>query len=156
MTDKYYTSYYSNQAGGGYNHEDFGPLLRFHNIYQKGRGIGGFFNGIFRYLSPLLSSALQGLKSGAIDAGTDFLRGKPVNQIFRDTSIQMVDKLRDKAAEKIKQMSGSGICKKSIKGRLQALCNQSKAIRKRSTVKKRKPNISKKKTNKSRIIDIFT
>lgn len=145
--DKYYTRYYSNQSGGG--HEDFGPLLRFHNVYQKGRGIGGFFSGIFRYLTPLLSSALQGLKSGAIEAGTDFLRGKPANEIFRDTSIQMVDKLRDKAAEKIKQMSGSGKrVKKSIKGQMRRVCGQSKAISKRKTVKKRKI--------KSRVIDIFT
>jgi len=68
----------------------------------------------------------------------------------------VVDNLRDKAAEKIKQMSGSGIrVKKSIKGRLMSLRKQSKASSKHGKPKKRKKqnnNIS----NKKRILDIFT
>lgn len=153
--DNYYAKYYANQSGGGggYSNEDFGPLLRSQRVYQKGRGLGGFFGGIFRYLKPILTSALQGLKNEALQVGSDILQTqKPINEILRDRSIQVVDKLRDKAAEKIKQMSGTG-AKNSIKGCLKSRCKQLKVDRDR--VKKRK-NLLKNKSNKKRIIDIFT
>lgn len=104
-------------------------------------------------MKPILTSALQGLKSEALQVGSDILQTqKPINEILRDRSIQVVDKLRDKAAEKIKQMSGTG-AKNSIKGCLRSRCNQLKVVRDR--VKKRK-NLLKNKSVKKRIIDIFT
>lgn len=151
--DRHYTRYYSDQAGGSYSYDDFGPLLRTQRVYQKGRGLGGFFGGIFRYLKPLLTSALQGLKSEALQVGSDILQTqKPINEILRDRSIQLVDKLRDKAAQKIKQMSGTG-AKKSIKDRFTSPCKQLKVTRGR--VKKRKKKL-KNISNKKRIIDIFS
>lgn len=154
--DGYYTKYYSIQSGGGYNIDGFGPLLKSQKIYQKGRGIGGFFSGIFRYLRPLLSSALQGLKNEALQTGADILNGKPINKIFYDRSIEVVDKLRDKAAEKIKQMSGAGCrTRKTIKGCLTSCFKQSKRGSRQVKAKKKK-NIPINKSNKKRILDIFT
>lgn len=156
--DRYYIKYYTLQSGKGCNIEDFGPLLRSQRISQKGRGIGGFFSGIIRYLKPLLTSALEGLKSEAIQTGSDILQGKPINEIFRDRSIQIVDKLRDKATEKINKMSGAGIRKRpqnTIKGRLLNSNKQSITGCRQVKPKKRK-NISKNKLNKKRILDIFT
>lgn len=148
-----YIKYYSNQSGRGYTGEEFGPLLRSQRIYQKGRGIGGFFGGLFRYLRPLITSALSGLKTEVLQTGSEILQGKPINDALRDRSIQVIDKLRDKAAEKIKQMAGSGF-RKSIKGCLRGCCKQSKAGRGRGI--KRKKRAPKTKTDKKRIIDIFS
>lgn len=151
-----YIKYYSVQSGQGYSDENFGPLLRSQRIYQKGRGLGGFFGGLFRYLRPLLTSAFNGLKSEVLQTGADILHGKPINEALRDRSIQVIDKLRDKATEKVKQMAGSGFrkrLKKSIKGCLRGSCKQSKPGR--GTRRKRKKS-PKKKGNKKRVIDIFS
>lgn len=153
-----YTNYYSLQSGGGYNIADFGPLLHSQRIYQKGRGIGGFFSGIFRYLKPLLSSALHGLKNEVIQTGTEILNGKPINEILRDKSLQVVDKLRDKASEKIKKMSGAGFRKRAqkiIKRRSSGSTKQSRRDIRRVKAKQSK-NILKNKTKYNRILDIFT
>lgn len=148
-----YIKYYSIQSGRGqYIGEEFGPLLRSQRIYQKGRGIGGFFGGLFRYLQPLITSALSGLKNEVLQTGSEILHGKPISDALRDRSIQVIDKLRDKAAEKIKQMSGSGF-KKSIKGCLRGCCKQSKTGRGKGRKRKRAP---KNKADKKRIIDIFS
>lgn len=155
--DGYYTKYYSNQSGGGFSIENFGPLLRSQRIYQKGRGIGGFFSGIFRYLKPLLSSALQGLKDEAMQTGAEILSGKPIKEIFRDRTMQVVDKLGDKAKEKIKKMSGAGFRKRAqkiIKRCSTSSCKQSKADCRRVKTKPKK-KVIKNKSNKNRILDIF-
>jgi len=158
-----YIKYYSLQSGGGNSDADFGQLLRTQRVFQKGRGIGGFFSGIFRYLKPLLSSALHTLKGEALQIGSDLINTqKPLKEIIRDRSLQVVDNLRDKAAEKIKQMSGSGIRvkKKSIKGQLKRSRKQSKPGSKHDKPKKRKNKNNRKNkniiSNKKRILDIFT
>lgn len=171
-----YIRYYAQQEGGRYSRNDneFGNLLRLPKVYQRGRGLGGVFGSFWKYLYPLLEKGANFLKDELIETGADVLRNintqKPINDILRDRSVQVVDKLRNNAVDKINSMVGSGIkrrqgekikrkkCKtktatrntinrkiKSQKSQLQTL-----AIRvKRST--KTKP-----KTKQNRILDIFT
>lgn len=114
-----YVKYYSIQTGAGSNEEIFGPVIRFSPKYQRGRGLGGVFAKLFRFLKPALSSGLNFLKREAINTGADLINGlsqqKPLNEVLRDRSFQIVDDLRDKATNKIKnkikEMTGSG-CKR--------------------------------------------
>jgi hypothetical protein len=154
--DRIFTRYYYQQVGREYGDENIGPLIRSQKIYQIGRGLGGFFSGIFRHIRPLFTSALHGLKSEVLETGADIIRGiniqKPLNEILRDRSVQVVDKLRDKATEKIKKMSGAGLKRRlqnSIKG---CACKKLK----QSLVKPRRKKKNKiKQKPKTRIIDIF-
>ena len=82
---------------------------------------------------------------------------KPVNTILADRSIQLVDKLRDKATEKIKSMAGAGVKRKSLQIKGGPQSKHSHLIGVRHPVKKKKQSIKKNKTHsKTRIIDIFS
>lgn len=109
-----YLKYYALQAGAGYSNDDerFGQLLRYSPQYQRGRGLGGVFASLLRYLKPAFSSGLKFLKKEAVNTGLDLISGvgqqKPLKDILRDRSINIIDKLRDKAASKVTDMTGSG------------------------------------------------
>lgn len=88
--------------------EIFEPVIRFSPKYQRGRGLGLIFANLFRFLRAALSSGLN--------TGADLINGisqqKPIKEVLRDRSFQLVDNLKDIAAEKIKykirNMTGSG------------------------------------------------
>lgn len=149
----YYTQYYAHQTGRGvanvgYN-EQF-QQLQLPRVYQRGRGVGAIFSTIWRFLKPLLKSGASFVGREAVNTGADILQGianqKPIKQVLADRSIQVVDKIRDKTADKIKSMSGSGALGKRKKG------INSKASAKRrpfaSSLRAAKKKNKKKKTNK--------
>lgn len=150
MSDAY-VKYYLIQAGAGSNEEIFGPIIRFSPKYQRGRGLGGVFAKLFRFLKPVLSSGLKFLKKEALNTGVDLISGiaqqKPVKEILRDRSLQIVDDLKDKASMKIKNMTG-GSCKRLKKGCLKLKC-KGKGIKRKTT-----PIHSHSK--KYRVLDIFS
>lgn len=160
-----YVKYYTIQSGAGFNEERFGPLLRFSPKYQRGRGLGGVFAGLLRYLRPMLSSGLKFLKTEAINTGADLLSGinqqKPIKEILRDRSLNIVDNIRDKAVNKINNMSGSGRHLHQLKKKKTAKNKCSKAInigniKNRKKGIKRKRNSSVKHSKKQRVLDIFS
>jgi hypothetical protein len=89
--------------------------------FQRGRGLGGFFSGIFRTLKPLLSMGLsagkkiltseaaKSLGREALDAGKESLKRVAVDALTGKNVKESLDKELDEAkiklAEKIK---GSG------------------------------------------------
>lgn len=167
-----YVKYYAIQSGSGFDKERFGPILRFSPKYQRGRGLGGVFAGLLRYLKPMLSSGLKFLIPEAINTGADLLTGinqqKPIKEILRDRSLKIVDNIRDKAVNKINNMSGSGRLlhqlrkRKTVKNKCNSRKKCSKTINLGSIIKntkkgiKRQRNSSAKHSKKHRVLDIFS
>lgn len=163
-----YLQYYRAQSGRGlqYN-EDFGGLIRSPKLLQRGRGLGGVFANLFRYIKPLLYSGLNYFKDEALDAGSQFLQGKNPRDILREKGIAAVDKLREKAAEKINKMSGSGRkrkrsgktskCKKQKTNNIKPPKRQRISIKRRSPSKKHHSSSALKafKLQKQKLNDIF-
>jgi hypothetical protein len=156
---KLYLKHYSNQHGSGLELDNIGLLLKSPKIYQRGRGIGGIFTTIFRYIKPLLKSGLNFLKDEALHTGADVLRGisdqKPLKDVLKNRGAEIVNKLRDKAVEKINKMGGSGRKRKNLK----PIKGRSKKQKIQSDITRRtKRNKTKRKSSvkKGRILDIFT
>lgn len=162
--DNYYTRYYNHQIGGGGSDEQF-LQLKIPRVYQRGRGLGGIFSSLWRFMQPLLKSGASHLSRELIETGSDILKGvgdnKPIKSILADRSIQIVDKIRDKAANKIKTMAGAGkkrkkklnikdICKKQRKQTAQ-LVGYRQPLKKKNTTKKNKTKLQP-----HRILDIFS
>jgi hypothetical protein len=161
---KFYLKHYTNQNGSGFELDNIGTLLKTPRIYQRGRGIGGIFSTIFRYIKPLLKSGLSFIKDEALQTGADVLRGisdqKPLKDVLKNRGTEIVNKLRDKAVEKISKMGGSGRKRKRniskvIKGSLKKRKTHSNISRVRKKTKPRKKK-SAKKQKRGRILDIFS
>lgn len=161
-----YIRYYTNQIGGGNGGfytdvQSFGPLYKAPKIYQRGRGIGGCFGGVFRFLKPLFTSTIQFFRDEFLKTGSDLIHGiaeqKPMRDIIRDRSLEIVDKIRDKASDKIKAMSGSGmkrkIHNKIIKRPRNGYDHQYAANSKRAKKLKHKKSKTRNKNNSE--LDIF-
>lgn len=171
--DGVYIRYYIQQQGGrlSVDANEFGDVLKLPKVYQRGRGLGGVFGSFWKYLQPLLMKGANFVKDELIETGSDVLRNlntqKPMKEILRDRSVQMVDKLRNTAVDKLNSMVGSGgkykrkrkiTSKKSINKKVKRSKSQMKtlAVRvKRYSTAPRKKKI-KNKTPKNRILDIFT
>lgn len=151
-----YVKYYLIQSGAGSNEESFGPVVRFSPKYQRGRGLGGVFSSLFRFLRPVLSKGMTFLKKEALNTGVDLLSGlsqqKPMKEILRDRSFQIVDDLKDKATdkikEKIKKMTGSGCKRRSLVKPMKSKY-RGKGI-------KRTQKTSDSHSKKYRVLDIFS
>lgn len=155
---KLYLKHYSNQHGSGLEVDNIGLLLKTPRIYQRGRGIGGVFSTIFRYIKPLLKSGFNFLKDEALQTGADVLRGisdqKPLKEVLKNRGTEIANKLRDKAIEKINKMGGSGRKRKalkSIKGRSKKLKIQSD-----TSVGSKRNKTKRNSIKKGRILDIFS
>lgn len=165
MMDDYYTKYYFNQTGGGggdSNHlDDHFLQLKLPHIYQRGQGVGSIFNSLWKFLQPLLRKGASFASKQLLETGADVITGiaeqKPIKSILADRSIQIVDKLRDKAAEKIKSMSGSGSKRKRKHDviKTQSMKKQCQFVSRRPPVKNKK-KINKNSKNKYRVLDIFS
>jgi len=160
---KFYLKHYTNQNGSGLELDNIGTLLKTPRIYQRGRGIGGIFSTIFRYIKPLLKSGLSFLKDEALHTGADVLRGiseqKPLKDVLKNRGTEIVNKLRDKAVEKISKMGGSGRKRKrntpkAIKGTPKKRKTHSDISRVRKNTKPQKNSVKKQK--RGRILDIFS
>lgn len=157
--EEYYTRYYNHQIGGGSGENQF-LQLHIPRVYQ--RGVGSIFSSFWRFLQPLLKKGASFASKELLETGADIISGiaaqKPLKNIVADRSIQIVDKIRDKAATHIKSMAGSGTKRKhrrqSIKGKQKKKFNHS--VGHRQPVKKKNSNTKKNKIIKPRILDIFS
>jgi hypothetical protein len=148
-----YERYYRQQIGGSASYkDDFGNLLKLPKVYQRGQGSGGIFYKFWKYIQPILSHGANFLTGELIDTGTDVLKGlaqnKPIKDILLNKSVQVVNKLRDNAVNKIKTMAGAGIRKR-----------KQKIINKRAKLKRPHSKSTAKRVKKPRpprILDIFT
>ena len=103
MVDRYY-NYYTRQVGG-----EIGSIYRASYRVQKGRGIGSFLAGLWRFARPLLFSGLKTVGKEAASAGAAALADlgtKPVKEILRSRVSEAGQNLKRKAEEKLKSMTG--------------------------------------------------
>jgi nitrogen regulatory protein PII-like uncharacterized protein len=120
-----YINYFLSQQGG-----NFDDVHKSKHLFQKGygnsftliqhgQGIGNFFYGLYKLISPLLFNGLNTIKSEAINVGKNVLNdygSDSVGKLVSKYAIEGIDNLKTKAEAKIKQMSGNGIkSRKSIK-----------------------------------------
>lgn len=106
-----YLKYYNNQIGGGGGEVDFGSLFRVTPRIQRGRGIGNLFSGLFRYLKPFIYSGLNAVKGEAIRQGGNIIQNigtKPFSELLKESGVEGLHNLSEKAVNKLKTMSGSG------------------------------------------------
>lgn len=156
--DEYYINYYKNQVGGGQGEDQF-LQLKIPRVYQRGHGVGGIFSSLWRFLQPLLKKGATFASKELLETGKDILSGltvqKPLKTIIADRSIKLVDKIRDKAADKIKTMGGAGSKRKRKLKSINILSNEKNnhLVGHRQPEKKKKANKNK---SKQRIIDIFS
>jgi len=116
-----YTRYYVNQSGGG----EIGPVYSASYRMQRGKGIGSFFRGIFRFVKPLLYSAAKAVGKQALKTGSNVISGvlnkereEPVGAIFKNR----FNEARGKLQEKIKKMTGSGLNLKKTRKSKKKFC----------------------------------
>jgi hypothetical protein len=112
-----YERYYRHQIGSGASFQnEFGTLMKLPRVYQRGYGIGGIFSKFWSYLQPLLAPAGNFIANELVNTGADVLKGisqnKPIKTVLYDRSVNVVDRLRDKAVDKLKAMAGSGRSRK--------------------------------------------
>lgn len=156
--DEYYINYYKNQVGGGQGEDQF-LQLKIPRVYQRGHGVGGIFSSLWRFLQPLLKKGATFASKELLETGKEILSGlsiqKPIKTIIADRSIQLVDKIRDKAADKIKTMGGAGSKRKrNLKSiNIHSQDKKNHLVGHRQPTKKKKVNKNK---AKQRIIDIFS
>lgn len=170
----HYISYYLRQQGGGIG--DIGPLYRSPFILQKGSGgVGSFFSGVWKYLSPLLSSGVSALSNEAAKSGAAILGqvgNKPLKEVFKEQGKVAMKNLATRAADKLKRkmQGGEGRSIKYIKRAKQSYAAHSRSKRKQAGKGKRKQAGKgklrkhnkkktsvkrKRKTAKERFVDIF-
>lgn len=161
--EEYYTRYYSNQTGGGDGNTQY-LQLKIPRHYQKGRGLGGIFNSLWRFLQPLLKKGASFASKELLETGSDILSGissqTPIKTVLANRSINLVDKIRDKAAEKIKTMAGAGSKRKRnnkhINSNTKKKCNHFVSFSHSDKKEKSKKKNQKIKNKTTRVLDIFT
>jgi len=153
-----YLSHYS-QYGKGFN--DIGPIFYSRNIVQKGRGFGGFFRALYRYVKPLLSGGLRLLKTEGLKTGANILSDlaagtKPARDILKERGKQTLTNIGNKIKKTYQE--GSGMVTSCIK----------KKRKKKSGIKTKKPSKTrhsvirpsskqiKKQRKSKKIFDIFS
>lgn len=150
--NRHYIKYYLSQTGG--NIEEIGPLFHSAVNYQRGRGLGDIFGGLFRYIKPLLSSGINFLKNEVLSSGigalSDIASGASPKEVFQDRGKEALKNLRRGAVNKLHTMYGSGR-KRTIKRKKPSKTSHSYIKLKRRKVKK----VKKVKTHKKRVLDIF-
>jgi hypothetical protein len=99
-----YLSYYIRQAGG-----NFDPVVFKGNKYQRGRGFGNFFSGLFRRITPFLKTVGLDIGRQLLSTGThlldDAVQGRNMkeaaSQRFRDTGKTLVSNSMKTAREQM-------------------------------------------------------
>lgn len=109
-----YEEYYTNQAGNGLSYYRGIPL-------QRGSGLGGIFRSMFRMAVPLFKKGAkalgkQFLRTG-VEVANDVIQGKDVKSAVKQRAKEAGKSLTDKAANKVKNMIGSGQHKRKSKVR---------------------------------------
>lgn len=164
--DDPYLKYYTNQAGSGVSNVYRGAE------YQRGHGIGSFLGGLFRSVTPLLSSGVKALGKEALRSGIGFVgdlaHAIPAKEAIQRRVQEMTGNLKRRADSKIESvMTGYGYKRKrksvtaqSIKRLLQRKSIKRKPKRKQGkrTKKGTKKTTKKKKVGKRKyttVNDIF-
>lgn len=111
---KSFEDYYIAQAGKGLSYYQAIPL-------QKGYSLGGLFRSLFRAAVSLFKQGAKTLGKQALSSGVDLVpdvvHGKDVKASAKQRAKEAGHLLTDKAANKVKQMLGSGI-KRTVKKRI--------------------------------------
>lgn len=154
-----YLAYYRQQLGGGVS------VVYKGSPYQRGHGIGRFLGGLFRTITPLLSSGVKTMGKEAIKSSVNVLKdvisSVPPEQAISSGVKMFTSNLKRKADDKIDRvMSGSGYKRKKINvtpqslQKLLAVHNRSK---KRAPLKKSPKKGKKKKFSSAvrQVKDIF-
>lgn len=169
--NSHYINYYLRQHGGGIG--DIGPLYHSPYILQRGSGgIGSFFSGLWRNLSPMLSSGVSALSNEAVKSGVavlDQVGKKPLKEVLKEQGKIAMKNLASRAADKLKRkmQGGEGQRKKYIKrvrqvrvAHLPSKRKQAGKGKRRKRInktknKKKPPNTSLNRRSKERFVDIF-
>ena len=115
---------------------EVGPIYKASYRVQKGRGIGNFLAGLWRFAKPLVFSGLKSVGKEAASASAAALADlgtKPVKEILRDRLNEAGENLKRKAGEKLRNFKGGSL-----------------RIAKRARLTKIKPERGKKKRHSTR------
>src|SRR5690242_7651339 len=135
-----WTSYYDLQIGGS--------LPGFHGTpYQRGRGIGSFFRGLFRMALPVLTkfgkiAGRQALKSGAAVA-SDLLAGEKFSESLKQRGKEGLGNILQESSEAVLKGKGLGNRHKKLINGVYVIPND--IFSKHDTVNSRKKRASHKK-----------
>jgi len=98
-----YIRYYKAQAGSGQSHPGINTYRGSHN--QTGNGLGSIFQGLLKYITPLLSSPAvrstlntasnSALKTG-LNVGYDLLQGQDLGQSLKNRGKEDKTKAKNK------------------------------------------------------------
>lgn len=145
-----YTDYYLRQAGSGFGAIYSGPL------YQRGRGIGSFLSGLFRFVLPILKRGSVAAGKELFSAGAHFIddinNKRPFKESLKERASEVITNLKRKATA---SMSGSGYkAKKKLK--LDHFSNGYRGVKSSSGKIKKATRKNKKSSKKtSQYSDIF-
>lgn len=95
-------------------------------MYQRGRGLGNIFRGIFKFLMPMAKSVAKSVGKQALDTGVnifqDTMKGENLKSVVNRRGREAVANLADSAAQRLRQ-SGKG-----IKGVRKTRCARKKPV----------------------------
>ncbi|KAG8236331.1 hypothetical protein J437_LFUL010465 [Ladona fulva] len=130
--------FYKKKQGG-----ELGTIYRASYRMQKGRGIGSFLAGLWRFAKPLIYSGLKTVGKEAPSSTskviTDF-GTKPIKEILRTRLSETRENLKRKAEEKLKTMSGGGV-RMTKRPRLNKIKSSANKMRRHSMRKRRRDRI---------------
>lgn len=142
------------QVGGG----DIGPVYRSSYYKQRGRGLGNFFRGLWKFVKPLVTGGIKAVGREARDTGirvlSDIGTGKPIKEVFQERSMEAIDNLKRKAEDKISRMTGAGL-RAPKRARIKYSRNKIKKVKKKQVGRGRGRKQKKMKKKRKRIRDIF-
>jgi hypothetical protein len=144
-----YEHYYANQVGGRVGSVYRAPLIG----YQKGKGLGSVFAGVYRFLKPLLLNSGKFLGKEAMKSLPNILEGisdnKPIKTILQDeknrTLKGLAKRIRDNS-----DMTGSGLFPTIKRRRTRKKRSTSTVAIKRKTRRRRKKTVRPKGVTKRR------
>lgn len=159
-----YLNHYA-QHGKGFN--DIGPIFYSRNVVQRGRGFGGFFRSLYRYVRPLLSAGWKTLRTEGLRAGSDVLADfaagtRPAKDILMDRGKQTLYKVAENIKNTYQQGKGllSSCTKKMPKNKSKKYKKVKKVLNHRQSIlgltTKQIKKQSKKRVKNNKIKDIFS
>jgi hypothetical protein len=113
-------------------------------VKQRGRGLGNFFRGIWKFVKPWAKQGIKAVGREVRDTGiktlTDIGEGRSLKEALQTRSLEAVDNLKRKAEDKMRRMAGAGLRapKRAKVGRVKT---RNQKIKKRTQVggKRKKP-----------------
>lgn len=138
-----YTKYYLNQAKTGIGSYNYGR--------QKGRGLGSFLSSVFRTVYPYIKKGVSALSqeifSGGLGILTDSIKQVPIKKSLPNRVREVGNKLTERAASSVENMTGSGTKRTATKRKRQSSVG---TTRKRKAKKPKKKQPKKRKVSKTK------